>query len=164
MPPQGEVPDDRRPLSVSDLFRCRPPAGTGGFGPFTGNALTATAPHLALGRQGEERAVEHLRRLGYRIMARNVRTRFGELDLVARDGDTLVFCEVKTRRDGDCGGPAAAIDWRKQQRLVRLAGAFLQQNPQWEELECRFDAVLLWRQGPEWRIQVIADAFRPGWW
>ena len=57
-------------------------------------------PRHSLGRLGERLAAEHLERLGYRIVARNYRTRFGELDLVVTDEEVLVFCEVKTRRSG----------------------------------------------------------------
>src|SRR3954466_2116168 len=66
-----------------------------------------------LGRRGEALAAEHFKRLGYEVLARNHRTRFGELDLVLTDGDALVFCEVKTRRLGS-GGPREAL--RRPQR------------------------------------------------
>ncbi len=78
-----------------------------------------------LGRDGEEAAAEYLRRRGYEILGRNVRTAFGELDIVARDGDTLVFVEVKARRGTGVAGGLEAVDARKQLRLSRLALGFM---------------------------------------
>jgi putative endonuclease len=95
----------------------------------------------ALGLQGEQLAAIHLQRLGYELVARRHRTRFGELDLVARDGDTLVFVEVKTRRAGPTG-PWAALDEHKQTQVRRMAAAYLaevQDRPFATEL--RFDAI-----------------------
>jgi putative endonuclease len=89
----------------------------------------------ALGRLGEDIAVAHLRRLGFVIVARNVRTRHGEIDLIAFDGRTLVFAEVKTRRAsnrrrGLCPAdqPLAWLRLRQRERLKRLACAWLYEN------------------------------------
>ena len=102
----------------------------------------AVSPDLRhrLGRQGERLAAEHLERLGYEVLARNHRTRFGELDLVAFDGQTLVFCEVKTRRAG--GAPFDALGEAKQGQVRRMAGAWLVEvtdRPRSPDL--RFDAI-----------------------
>lgn len=79
-----------------------------------------------LGRTGERLAAEHLRRLGYEIVERNYRTRWGELDIVARVGATLAFCEVKTRRAGGrAGGPFDAVGPGKQARVRKMAGTWL---------------------------------------
>jgi putative endonuclease len=78
-----------------------------------------------LGHWGEDAAVAHLEGLGMQVVARNWRCRHGELDVVALDGATLVFCEVKTRRGLGFGPPLAAITPAKQARLRRLASAFL---------------------------------------
>jgi putative endonuclease len=75
----------------------------------------------ALGRYGEELAVEHLRRQGLTILARNWRCRAGELDVIARDGGTLVVCEVKTRSSLAYGHPVEAVSPRKLRRLRGLA-------------------------------------------
>lgn len=86
----------------------------------------STAAGNALGRAGERLAAEHLRALGYEIVERNYRTRWGELDIVARTGDTLAFCEVKTRRAGGrAGGPLQAVGPGKQVRVRRMAAAWL---------------------------------------
>lgn len=125
--------------------------------------MAVTPRAHALGRWAEEAALWHLRFMGYRILGRNVRLGGGELDLVAIQGGILVFCEVKARRGGGAGTPAEAIHAAKQGRLVRLAGEYLQRHPELGELACRFDAVLVERQGWRWRVRVIRDAFRPGW-
>ncbi|MBF0184211.1 MAG: YraN family protein [Magnetococcales bacterium] len=120
------------------------------------------ARHL-LGVESEQVAEQYLHKNGYRILERNVRLRYGELDLVALQGETLVFCEVKARR-GEAGiNPAENIHRRKQDQLVRLAHGYLQHHPEHAGRECRFDAVLVWKKGLFWRVEVIADAFRPGW-
>jgi len=75
----------------------------------------------SLGRLGEENAVGHLKRLGYRIIGRNVRTRFGEIDVVCRDRGHIVFVEVKTRSSDTFGTAAEAVTPEKSARLKRLA-------------------------------------------
>jgi putative endonuclease len=94
-----------------------------------------------LGRMGEDLAAAHLERLGLRVLARNFRTRWGELDIVAANEDTIVFCEVKTRRQGS-GSPWDALGPGKQRRVRRMAACWLmevQKRPFAAEL--RFDAV-----------------------
>ena len=112
-----------------------------------------------LGRKGEAVAVRHLRRLGYRILKTGFRTRFGEIDIIAEEKDTLVFVEVKTRRDLEAGDPVEAVDGRKQRRLVRLADAYLQQRGTPEAI-CRFDVVsiVLPRLGRS-RVDLYRNAF-----
>ena len=95
-----------------------------------------------LGRAGEEAAVAHLRRRGMEIVARNHRTRFGELDVIARDGDTLVFCEVKTARAGAGTSPLDNLSPPKRSQVRRMAAAWLAETtdrPRAAEL--RFDAI-----------------------
>jgi len=96
-------------------------------------------PRHTLGRLGEELAAAHFERLGYRIVARNYRTRFGELDLVATDEDVLVFCEVKTRRAGD---PWQSLGEAKRRQVRSMGRAWLSEardRPRTSEL--RFDAI-----------------------
>ncbi|MDD2720588.1 MAG: YraN family protein [Gallionella sp.] len=93
------------------------------------------------GAEAEHWAATYLQRLGLRPIAQNYRSRFGELDLIMQDGDTLVFVEVRQRGTADFGGAAASIDHRKQQRLIRTAQQYLaglSRTP-----PCRFDAVLM---------------------
>jgi putative endonuclease len=97
-----------------------------------------------LGQRGERLAVRYLRRQGYVILAQSSRSWLGELDVVAVDGRTVVFVEVKTRRSDQAGHPADAVDPAKQQRLTRLALAYLKRHGL---LECsaRFDVVaVIW--------------------
>ncbi len=95
---------------------------------------------LPLGLRGEQAAARYLRRLGYVIVARGHRDNIGEIDLVAVDGRTIVFIEVKTRTSHDAGHPADAVDEAKQQRLTRLALSYMKRH---DLLECsaRFDIV-----------------------
>ncbi len=87
-------------------------------------------PRQQLGRRGERLAAEHLIRRGFRILERNYRTRWGELDIVAFDGQTLSFCEVKTRRlaVGGALGPFDSIRARKRSRVRKMAGAWLAEH------------------------------------
>jgi putative endonuclease len=103
------------------------------------------APDLskrALGQWGEDRACAHYRRLGYEVVDRNWRCEHGEIDVVARLGNTIVICEVKTRRSSGFGGAAAAVDQRKQQRLRRLAAAWLSDR-RVHGVDVRFDVVAI---------------------
>lgn len=107
-----------------------------------GTVMTTGDPRHQFGQAGEARAEEYLRQKGYRILARNLRTSLGELDLVAEDAGVLVFVEVKARTTGAFGGALLAVDRRKQAKLIRLASQYLAQR-HWTERACRFDVVLV---------------------
>lgn len=114
----------------------------------------------AFGARGEEVAIRELTRRGYRIVERNVRTRLGELDLVARDGGTLCFVEIKARRSTAFGLPQEAVTRQKQQRLIRLAQWYLKVH-RLTAAPARFDVVAL-LMGPDDRpisIELIQNAF-----
>lgn len=96
-----------------------------------------------LARQGEEQAAKYLQAQGYTLLARNWRKREGELDIVALEGDTLAFVEVKTRRTHSYGAGEESVDPRKQVQLARLAQRFIHENPQIAFRECRFDVVVV---------------------
>jgi putative endonuclease len=81
-----------------------------------------------LGAYGEQLAARYLQDRGLEVLDRNWRCAHGEVDLVARDGDCLVFCEVKTRRTDRFGAPVEAVTWHKAARLRRLAAAWLQEH------------------------------------
>jgi|SRR5947209_6150597 len=113
-----------------------------------------------LGRAGEDAAAAHMERLGYDVLARNHRTRYGELDLVCFDGDVLVFIEVKTRRGA--GAPWDALGPRKQERVRRMAASYLAQAPGRPlARSLRFDAVgvLFDTRGRLVRLDHIEGAF-----
>ncbi len=100
-----------------------------------------TAARQSVGRLGERLAAEHLERLGYRILVRNHRTRFGELDLVACDAERIVFVEVKARRSGP-GRPLEKVDWRKQGQVRLIARAWLTETTDRpHRRDVRFDAI-----------------------
>ena len=116
--------------------------------------------HLRRGARGEKLACRFLRSHGYKILYRNFRDRTGgEIDIVCRDGDTLVFVEVKTRAGEEFGRPIEAVDRQKQLRVSKggLAWLRLLDNP---DIAFRFDVVevLLPDQGDP-RLELIEDAF-----
>ena len=118
------------------------------------------------GVKGEEEAARFLTRSGYAILDRNVRTRAGKIDLVAKEGKTLVFVEVKTRRDlieGD--PPQAAVHTRKQNRLAKLAHGYLKLK-RIRQTPCRFDvvSVILNEEGGVKAIRHIPNAFSVSAW
>jgi putative endonuclease len=110
--------------------------------------------------RGEEEAARFLTRSGYAILDKNVRTRAGEIDLVAREGKTLVFVEVKTRRDMEGDPPQAAVNTRKQNRLGKLAHGYLKLK-RIRQTPCRFDvvSVIVNDEGGVKAIRHIPNAF-----
>lgn len=102
--------------------------------------LNKLLPNKVTGDQGEDAAARHLARKGMRVLDRNWRFRQWELDLVCRDGDTLVFVEVKTRKAGSMGTPGDALTPKKQARLVKAASHYLSKGDLWD-CPCRFDLV-----------------------
>lgn len=108
----------------------------------------------AKGRDGEARAEEYLMTIGYDILEKNYRNRFGEIDIIARDGKTLVFIEVKTRNTDSHGLPVDAVDSRKKSRLGRVAISYMAEKKM-SNLPCRFDVLSIYEN----RIELFADAF-----
>ena len=121
--------------------------------------LAVTRARQLLGQYGEDLACRELRRRGYAILARRFRTRFGEIDVVAQDGATLVFVEVKTRRSAAFGGATAAVNAAKQRRLVNMARSYLL-GLGGAAPPCRFDVVGV-TAGPGGPpvVEVVRDAF-----
>jgi putative endonuclease len=116
-------------------------------------------PRRLFGQEGEATAERYLCRKGYRIVAKNLRSSLGELDLVAEDGRALVFVEVKARRTGEYGGAIHAVHRRKQEKLIQLASQYLARH-HLNNRTCRFDVILL--QGTDTsapRIEHIKNAF-----
>lgn len=118
-----------------------------------------TNQRRAVGAYGERLAERHLRDQGLVVLARNWRCGDGEIDLILRDGDDVVFCEVKTRRSDTYGTPAEAINPTKIQRLRRLAARWLTETPV-RPREVRFDVVAVVTQpkGPA-RVEHLRAAF-----
>jgi len=111
-----------------------------------------------LGKWGEDLACAELTRRGYAILARRYRTRVGEIDIIARDGDTLVFIEVKTRADRRFGGGAAAITHWKQRRMAQMALLFLARAG-WTKKPCRFDVVVVEQDPDKVHVELFTNAF-----
>jgi putative endonuclease len=112
------------------------------------------------GASVEAAAHAHLRRAGLAPVATNAGYRVGELDLVMRDGATLVFIEVRYRADDRFGGGAASITAAKRRRLVRAASLFLAAHPRWADSPCRFDVVDASGDVGTPTLNWIRDAFR----
>src|SRR5579871_2404365 len=117
-----------------------------------------TRHRISLGKMGEDLAVRELERRGYAILARRYRRRGGELDIVARDGATLVFVEVKTR-DGDAFGTGAeAVTALKQRRMTQLALDYMMRH-RLNGVPCRFDVVSIRVAAGAPSIEVVQNAF-----
>ncbi len=111
------------------------------------------------GKQGEDLATAYLQQLGFRIIERNYEyLDLGEIDIIARDGETLVFCEVKARYNDDYGAPEYAITARKQKQVRRIATGYLYAH-RIKDQECRFDVVAIQFGETPPSIRYIKDAF-----
>jgi putative endonuclease len=117
-----------------------------------------TLARQALGKSGEDRAVEELERRGYAVLARRYRTKHGEIDIVARDADTTVFVEVKARATREFGTAAEAVTRRKQLQLASMARDYIARN-QLTNTACRFDVVAIDGVGESAVITVYPNAF-----
>ncbi|MFW6081331.1 MAG: YraN family protein [Desulfosalsimonas sp.] len=110
------------------------------------------------GRMGESLAVGHLKKNGYRILARNYRNRFGEIDVIARHKGVIVFVEVKARSSAQYGPPKAAVDRNKQKKISMTALGYLKENRSMDE-RARFDVVCVDTASAVPRVEIIANAF-----
>lgn len=115
-----------------------------------------TVERYELGRAGEDTARVTLEQAGLMILARNWRWSGGEIDLIAREGETYVFVEVKLRRSSKAGAAAAAVTGLKQRRIVQAAQAWLKQN-KLRERRMRFDVVSV----DNGQVRWLRGAFRP---
>jgi putative endonuclease len=113
----------------------------------------------SLGNLGEEAAARYLLERGFSILQRGFRARCGEIDLIAREGEEIVFVEVKTRTSAACGDPLEAITLAKRRRILRAASVYLQASGRWDR-PCRFDLVAV-RIGTEGtQLEHVRGAFR----
>jgi putative endonuclease len=115
-----------------------------------------------LGDRGERAAARFLRRRGFTIVERNYRCRFGEIDLIAIERDTVVFIEVKTRTRRDYGEPIEAVDWHKQRQIIRVATHYIRRH-RLEDRQVRFDVVGIRPNGLRWEVELIRNAFEARW-
>ena len=111
-----------------------------------------------VGKKGESIAVKHLKKNGYKILEQNYRTKLGEIDIVAKEKDTIVFVEVKARRSDRFGSPKWAVTLKKQRKISMVALHYLKSKNQTRE-KARFDvvAIRLTSEGPG--IEIVKNAF-----
>ncbi len=117
-----------------------------------------TQERLALGRFGEDLAFKKIKRLGYKKIIRNYRCSVGEVDLVANDGDTLVFIEIKTRRGKSTGYAKEAVNARKRKQLSKVALFYMKSND-CIEAKARFDVIAVSIKDGKPQIEVVKNAF-----
>lgn len=117
-----------------------------------------TKERIALGKLGEDLARKRLKKLGYRILATNYRCPLGEIDLIARDGEFLVFVEIKTRTNQSLGQAKEAVNKRKQVQLSKVALAYMKSYNLWGT-KARFDVVAVGVSDGRKEIEIIQDAF-----
>ncbi len=117
-----------------------------------------TRARLDLGKWGEQLALKKIKSLGYKCVASNYRCPLGEIDLIARDGDTLVFIETKTRRGRSLGYAKEAINEKKRRQLSKVALFYMKAN-NCCDIKSRFDVVAINLNGNRREIEVIRNAF-----
>ena len=115
-----------------------------------------------LGERGESMACEELEKCGYAILERRYRTRFGEIDVIADDGGTVVFVEVKTKTDCTFSDPVESVTKQKQRRLASMAEQYVAYH-RLDNTPCRFDVVTVDTSVAPPKLTHYRDAFRPGW-
>ncbi len=113
---------------------------------------------ISLGLMGEKTAVKYLRKQGYKIITTNYRNTIGEIDIVAMQGDMIVFVEVKTRSSIAMGYPREAVEVHKQNKIRTVATKYLKENGCLDS-QCRFDVIELIGEGQDYTIDHIQDAF-----
>jgi putative endonuclease len=112
-----------------------------------------------LGIRGEDEAARLLKNEGYKILERNYRCRFGEIDIVAKEGDTIAFVEVKTRGSEEFGSPKEALDARKRRHITRASMDYLNRQRRSGEAHIRFDVVTVEKKGDRFATELIKNAF-----
>ena len=107
-----------------------------------------------MGRAGEKKAVEFLKDKGYKIVTQNFKTHFGEIDIIAKDGETVIFVEVKTRSSDEYGAPSEAVNFKKREKYFLVATEYLRNNNLLDAMS-RFDVIEI----ENGKINHIIDAF-----
>jgi putative endonuclease len=115
-----------------------------------------------LGKKDEEVALRFLKKKGYRIIEKNYVCKLGEMDIIAKEKDTLAFIEVKTRTTTEFGPPQLAVNSSKQRQLSKVALNYLKEK-HLEEVKARFDVVAILLEQEKEKIELIKDAFELNW-
>ena len=113
---------------------------------------------IDIGKRGETLAISFLKKNGYRIIESNFRCRYGEIDIIAQDGKTVAFIEVKTKTSNRFGSPTQAVDSRKQRQVSKTALAYISQK-RLTNYSARFDVVGINIKGSNSEIELIKNAF-----
>jgi putative endonuclease len=114
----------------------------------------------AVGSKGEDLAVQYLKRKGFKVIERNYHCSAGEIDLIAREGKTLVFVEIKARSSSEFGLPQDAVDRFKQRKMIEAARYYLAERHLTEDIPARFDVVAIHLKPAGPQIELIKDAFQ----
>jgi len=122
-------------------------------------AIALTQERKTLGALGEAEAVRHLKKKGYRILQTNFRVAVGEIDVIAEQGNALVFIEVKTRSSARFGGALVAVNIHKQRKIIMVAESFLARYKVTGR-DIRFDVVTVEGKPGDWKVQIVENAFR----
>jgi len=117
-----------------------------------------TNTRIDIGKRGETLAISFLKKNGYRIIESNFRCRYGEIDIIAQDGKTVAFIEVKTKTSNRFGSPTQAVDSRKQRQVSKTALAYISQK-RLTNYSARFDVVGINIKGSNSEIELIKNAF-----
>ncbi len=128
----------------------------------TGHGHEPRGEKKELGRRGEEVASRFLKKKGYRIIEKNYACKMGEMDIIAKEKDALVFIEVKTRTSREFGPPQLAVNTRKQRQLSKVALNYLNEK-RLRDVKARFDVVAIVFEGGKEEIELIQDAFDLNW-
>jgi len=143
--------------------RARPKAGIAGtiydLRMWIRDTIPCTGRRLVYGERSEHLAARHLKWRGYRILARNFRAAGAEIDIIAKDRDTIVFVEVKARMRDGYGGPELQVDDRKQYRIRRAAEAFASRYGDGGGPPMRFDVIAISGDGRDRKLEHLKDAF-----
>ncbi len=114
--------------------------------------------NIEKGKAGEDSALGLLKKNGYKIVERNYRCRYGEIDIIAKDGETIVFVEVKTRSGSSFGPPKASVDHRKQRHIINAATEYLARCGLTDR-DARFDVVGIELKGDSYSAELVKNAF-----
>lgn len=114
---------------------------------------------ISAGAIAEDHALQFLLHKKLQLLCRNFRCRYGEIDLIMRDNNALIFIEVRSRTPSSFGSPVTSVDRRKQQKIIRTANVFLQYYPNYRHCSCRFDVVGVTLGGGNQLVEWITGAF-----
>ena len=123
-------------------------------------SLLTKAKHLLTGEKAEQDACQYLEQQGLKLIEKNFRCKFGEIDIIMQEKQRLVFVEVRYRKHSQFGSGAESITKSKQSKLIRTANWYLQQHPKCNQYSCRFDVISMSAGTTNSKIDWIKDAIQ----